>query len=173
MNGIGIVRERQPEGGQEDRTGPGAGGAGPDRLLYGLDGGTWFWPWECGQAKDRRYCGLPGERMGTADLGLPPADLAGVAPPCARWTCLQLDLHDILFVYLNRRYSHLKSVRLCANLLVRSLYTSDLCFNPGEGYTPRPALTLHVGCSNPITATRFSAQERLCHLVKMPVPCYL
>ncbi|XP_036890386.1 WD repeat-containing protein 90 isoform X1 [Sturnira hondurensis] len=57
-------------------------------------------------------------------------DLAGVAPPGARWTCLQLDLHDILLVYLNRCYSHLKSVRLCANLLVRSLYTSDLCFDP-------------------------------------------
>ncbi|XP_053527570.1 WD repeat-containing protein 90 isoform X4 [Artibeus jamaicensis] len=57
-------------------------------------------------------------------------DLACVAPPGARWTCLQLDLHDILLVYLNRRYSHLKSVRLCANLLVRSLYTSDLCFDP-------------------------------------------
>ncbi|ELK28424.1 WD repeat-containing protein 90, partial [Myotis davidii] len=57
-------------------------------------------------------------------------DLAGAAPPGARWTCLQLDLHDILLVYLNRRYSHLKSVRLCASLLVRSLYTSDLCFDP-------------------------------------------
>ncbi|VTJ61782.1 Hypothetical predicted protein [Marmota monax] len=57
-------------------------------------------------------------------------DLAGVAPPCARWTCLQLDLCDILSVYLSRRYGHLKSVRLCANLLVRNLYTSDLCFDP-------------------------------------------
>ncbi|XP_045705221.1 WD repeat-containing protein 90 isoform X2 [Phyllostomus hastatus] len=57
-------------------------------------------------------------------------DLTGVAPLGARWTCLQLDLHDILLVYLNRCYSHLKSVRLCANLLVRSLYTSDLCFDP-------------------------------------------
>uniref|UniRef100_G1PFR4 WD repeat-containing protein 90 n=1 Tax=Myotis lucifugus TaxID=59463 RepID=G1PFR4_MYOLU len=58
------------------------------------------------------------------------ADLAGAAPPGARWTCLQLDLHDLLLVYLNRRYSHLKSVRLCASLLVRNLYTSDLCFDP-------------------------------------------
>ncbi|XP_045426288.1 WD repeat-containing protein 90 isoform X2 [Pipistrellus kuhlii] len=57
-------------------------------------------------------------------------DLAGVPPPAARWTCLQLDLHAILLVYLNRRYNHLKGVRLCASLLVRSLYTSDLCFDP-------------------------------------------
>ncbi|XP_059935471.1 WD repeat-containing protein 90 isoform X2 [Mesoplodon densirostris] len=54
----------------------------------------------------------------------------GVGSPAARWTCLQLDLHDILLVYLNQRYSHLKSIRLCASLLVRNLYTSDLCFNP-------------------------------------------
>ncbi|XP_047389218.1 WD repeat-containing protein 90 isoform X2 [Sciurus carolinensis] len=56
--------------------------------------------------------------------------LAGVAPLGARWTCLQLDLCDILLVYLSRCYGHLKSVRLCANLLVRNLYTSDLCFDP-------------------------------------------
>uniref|UniRef100_G1QEM5 WD repeat domain 90 n=1 Tax=Myotis lucifugus TaxID=59463 RepID=G1QEM5_MYOLU len=65
-------------------------------------------------------------RKGDAEMG----HLAGAAPPGARWTCLQLDLHDLLLVYLNRRYSHLKSVRLCASLLVRNLYTSDLCFDP-------------------------------------------
>lgn len=107
--------------------------------------------------------------MGTADAGLPPADLAGVAPPGARWTCLQLDLHDILLVYLNRRYNHLKGVRLCASLLVRSLYTSDLCFDPGEGRAPRPALSFQVGCSTPIPPPRCSAQERPWHLMKVPL----
>ncbi|XP_041603011.1 WD repeat-containing protein 90 isoform X3 [Vulpes lagopus] len=53
-----------------------------------------------------------------------------VGPSDARWTCLQLDLRDILLVYVNRRYGHLKSVKLCASLLVKSLYTSDLCFDP-------------------------------------------
>ncbi|XP_073915856.1 WD repeat-containing protein 90 isoform X2 [Castor canadensis] len=62
-------------------------------------------------------------------------DLAGVAPPDARWTCLQLDLHDILLIYLSRHYGHLKSVRLCASLLVRNLYTSDLCFDPAVTVT--------------------------------------
>ncbi|XP_063573219.1 WD repeat-containing protein 90 isoform X7 [Pongo abelii] len=57
-------------------------------------------------------------------------DLVGLAPSRARWTCLQLDLQDILLVYLNRCYGHLKSIRLCASLLVRNLYTSDLCFEP-------------------------------------------
>ncbi|XP_030654477.1 WD repeat-containing protein 90 isoform X3 [Nomascus leucogenys] len=60
----------------------------------------------------------------------PQRDLVGSAPPGARWTCLQLDLQDVLLVYLNRCYGHLKSVRLCASLLVRNLYTSDLCFEP-------------------------------------------
>ncbi|XP_047569203.1 WD repeat-containing protein 90 isoform X2 [Lutra lutra] len=55
---------------------------------------------------------------------------AGVAPSGTRWTYLQLDLRDVLLLYLNRRYGHLKSVRLCASLLVKTLYTSDLCFDP-------------------------------------------
>ncbi|XP_006894964.1 PREDICTED: WD repeat-containing protein 90 [Elephantulus edwardii] len=57
-------------------------------------------------------------------------DPAGTARHGSHWTCLHLDLQDILLVYLNRRYGHLKSVRLCASLLVRNLYTSDLCFDP-------------------------------------------
>ncbi|XP_023567203.1 WD repeat-containing protein 90 isoform X2 [Octodon degus] len=59
----------------------------------------------------------------------------GTAPPCARWTVLQLDLHDILLVYLSRYYGHLKSIRLCANLLVKNLYTSDLSFDPAVTVT--------------------------------------
>ncbi|XP_023044994.1 WD repeat-containing protein 90 isoform X2 [Piliocolobus tephrosceles] len=66
----------------------------------------------------------------------PQRDLVGLVPHGARWTCLQLDLQDILLVYLNRRYGHLKSVRLCASLLVRNLYTSDLCFEPAISGAP-------------------------------------
>uniref|UniRef100_A0A8C7BAU2 WD repeat-containing protein 90 n=1 Tax=Neovison vison TaxID=452646 RepID=A0A8C7BAU2_NEOVI len=65
-----------------------------------------------------------------ADPSSRSSEPAGVAPSGPRWTCLQLDLRDILLLYLNRRYSHLKSVRLCASQLVKSLYTSDLCFEP-------------------------------------------
>lgn len=132
-----------------------------------------FWLWKWGQAKNRRRCGLASKRV-VADLGWPSADLAGVAPPGARWTCLQLDLHDILLVYLNLHYSHLKRVRLCSSLLVRSLYTSDLCFDPGEGFTLRPVLSLQVGCSNSIPSPpEFSAQEGSWHLMKMRRPCHL
>uniref|UniRef100_F7DUM3 WD repeat-containing protein 90 n=1 Tax=Ornithorhynchus anatinus TaxID=9258 RepID=F7DUM3_ORNAN len=50
-----------------------------------------------------------------------------------RWTCLQLDLNLTLALFLNRHYSHLKSIKLCANLLVKNLFTSDLLFDPGAG----------------------------------------
>ncbi|XP_068121033.1 WD repeat-containing protein 90-like [Hyperolius riggenbachi] len=56
--------------------------------------------------------------------------LVGPAPSGSRWTCLMLDLQYILSVYLSRRYSHLRNVRLCSNLLVKNLMTSDLIFNP-------------------------------------------
>uniref|UniRef100_H0WS08 WD repeat-containing protein 90 n=1 Tax=Otolemur garnettii TaxID=30611 RepID=H0WS08_OTOGA len=62
-------------------------------------------------------------------------DLSGVAPAGTRWTFLQLNLPDILLLYLNHSYSHLKSIRLCASLLVRNLYTSDLCFDPAASVT--------------------------------------
>ncbi|XP_062041569.1 WD repeat-containing protein 90 [Lepus europaeus] len=54
----------------------------------------------------------------------------GAAGAGARWTCLQLDLRDTLLLHGRRRYGHLRGVRLCASLLVRNLYTSDLCFDP-------------------------------------------
>lgn len=57
-----------------------------------------------------------------------------------RWTCLVLDLRSILSLYLNRRYSHLKSIKLCANLLVKNLCTSDLVFDPGEELRPQGGL---------------------------------
>lgn len=88
--------------------------------------------------------------MAGADLGMSLAHLPGVAFPGARWTCLQLDLHDILLVYLHRCYSHLKGVRLCASMLVRSLYTSDLSFDPGEGHS---SVSLQRTCFRSLGAT--------------------
>uniref|UniRef100_A0A8C6VLB6 WD repeat domain 90 n=1 Tax=Naja naja TaxID=35670 RepID=A0A8C6VLB6_NAJNA len=57
-------------------------------------------------------------------------NLVGLAPSNVRWTCLILDLRHVLGLYLNRTYSHLKSVKLCSNLLVKNLFTSDLLFDP-------------------------------------------
>uniref|UniRef100_A0A9J8DAD8 WD repeat domain 90 n=1 Tax=Cyprinus carpio carpio TaxID=630221 RepID=A0A9J8DAD8_CYPCA len=56
--------------------------------------------------------------------------LVGPAPPSTRWTCLTMDLHYVLSVYLNRTHSHLKSIKLCANMSVKNIITSDLLFDP-------------------------------------------
>ncbi|KAM9372410.1 WD repeat-containing protein 90 [Phaethornis superciliosus] len=60
---------------------------------------------------------------------------AGAAPVDTRWTCLVLDLPSILSLYLSRRYSHLKGVKLCSSLLVKNLCTSDLLFEPGVTFS--------------------------------------
>ena len=55
----------------------------------------------------------------------------GPAPASTRWTVLCLDFQYILSMYLNRRYSYMKSIKLCANMLVKNIYTSDLDYEPG------------------------------------------
>ncbi|XP_041262484.1 WD repeat-containing protein 90 isoform X5 [Onychostruthus taczanowskii] len=81
---------------------------------------TWLqFPFVCGAASE-----------GKARRGVP-----GAAPADVRWTCLVLDLPSILALYLSRRYSHLRGVKLCCNLLVRNLCTSDLLFEPGVTFT--------------------------------------
>ncbi|KAL7979088.1 hypothetical protein Chor_015112 [Crotalus horridus] len=52
-------------------------------------------------------------------------DLVGLAPSNVRWTCLMLGLRHVLGLYLNRTYSHLKSVKLCSNMLVKNLFPSN------------------------------------------------
>ncbi|KAK0687682.1 WDR90 protein, partial [Pygoscelis papua] len=88
---------------------------------------TWLqFPFVCGAAK-----GSASDRAArTSRRGL-----VGAAPADVRWTCLVLDLHSILSLYLNRRYGHLKSVKLCSNLLVKNLCTSDLVFDPGVTFS--------------------------------------
>ncbi|XP_039416096.1 WD repeat-containing protein 90 isoform X3 [Corvus cornix cornix] len=81
---------------------------------------TWLqFPFVCGAANG-----------GTARRGA-----TGAAPADVRWTCLVLDLPSILGLYLNRRYSHLRGVKLCSNLLVKNLCTSDLLFEPGVTFS--------------------------------------
>uniref|UniRef100_A0A7N6B9P4 WD repeat-containing protein 90 n=1 Tax=Anabas testudineus TaxID=64144 RepID=A0A7N6B9P4_ANATE len=64
--------------------------------------------------------------------------LVGPAPTSVRWTCLMLDLQYTLTVYLNRCYSHLKSIKLCANMSVKNMFTSDLLLDPGESQRSMP-----------------------------------
>ncbi|TSL82524.1 WD repeat-containing protein 90 [Bagarius yarrelli] len=57
------------------------------------------------------------------------------APVGARWTCLMMDLRSVLSVYLNRTHNHLKSVKLCANMAVKNLVTSDLLLDPSLSFS--------------------------------------
>ncbi|XP_074519833.1 WD repeat-containing protein 90 [Halichoeres trimaculatus] len=87
---------------------------------------TWLqFPFLCGAAKDSVY----ESTAKSARHGL-----VGPAPSSVRWTCLMLDLQYILSIYLNRRYCHLKSVKLCANMAVKNMFTSDLLLDPGVSF---------------------------------------
>ncbi|XP_051789984.1 WD repeat-containing protein 90 isoform X2 [Erpetoichthys calabaricus] len=84
---------------------------------------TWLqFPFVCGAAKDSVY----DHTSKTAKQ-----DLVGPAPSGVRWTCLMMDLRYTLSIYLNRHYSHLKSIKFCSSLLVKNAFTSDLVCDPG------------------------------------------
>uniref|UniRef100_A0A3P8PJE8 WD repeat domain 90 n=1 Tax=Astatotilapia calliptera TaxID=8154 RepID=A0A3P8PJE8_ASTCA len=61
--------------------------------------------------------------------------LVGPAPTSVRWTCLMLDLQLTLSDYLSRSYSHLKNIKLCANMTVKNMFTSDLLLDPGVSFS--------------------------------------
>jgi len=58
-------------------------------------------------------------------------ETVGPAPISTQWTVLCLDLQEILNTYLNRRYAYIKSMKLCANLMIKNLFTSDTYYIPG------------------------------------------
>ncbi|XP_016417962.1 WD repeat-containing protein 90-like [Sinocyclocheilus rhinocerous] len=88
---------------------------------------TWLqFPFLCGAA----HGSVSENTACTAKQGL-----VGPAPPSTRWTCLTMDLRYVLSVYLNRTHSHLKSVKLCANMSVKNIITSDLLFDPGLSFS--------------------------------------
>lgn len=61
--------------------------------------------------------------------------LMGAAPPSVRWTFLMLDLEHMLSIYLKHCYHSLKSIKLCANMAVKNMFTSDLLLDPGDTVT--------------------------------------
>ncbi|XP_045924452.1 WD repeat-containing protein 90 [Micropterus dolomieu] len=88
---------------------------------------TWLqFPFLCGAAKDSVY----ESTAKSARHGL-----VGPAPISVRWTCLMLDLQYTVSVYLNRCYSHVKSIKLCANMTVKNMFTSDLLLDPGVSFS--------------------------------------
>uniref|UniRef100_A0A3Q3VM96 Uncharacterized protein n=1 Tax=Mola mola TaxID=94237 RepID=A0A3Q3VM96_MOLML len=82
---------------------------------------TWLQlPFLCEAAKDSVYEGTTKSAK----------RLVGPAPATVRWTCLMLDLQDTLSVYLKQCYCHMKSIKLCANMTVKNMFTTDLLLDP-------------------------------------------
>ena len=57
--------------------------------------------------------------------------LVGTTSQTTRWTVLVLDFRYILSVYLNRQYAYMKTMRFCANMFLKGLFTSDIDYMPG------------------------------------------
>ncbi|EDV28238.1 uncharacterized protein TRIADDRAFT_20616 [Trichoplax adhaerens] len=67
----------------------------------------------------------------------PANDQPDTAPSATRWTVLLLDMSYVLSAYLNYKYAYLKSIRLCANMYVKGIFTSDMEYEPGTFSTSR------------------------------------
>lgn len=50
----------------------------------------------------------------------------------ASWTFVALNLKEILSKYLSNTFSYLKNIKLCANILVKNVFTSDIEYSPVE-----------------------------------------
>ena len=51
-----------------------------------------------------------------------------------------IDLQSTLTKYVQRHFLYLKSVKLCANVLVKNMFTSDILFDPTLPQNPRHRL---------------------------------
>ena len=58
-------------------------------------------------------------------------DLSGPAPPITKWTILCIDLINLTQTYSSRTYQAVRGYKLCANILVKNVITSDLLYEPG------------------------------------------
>lgn len=47
-----------------------------------------------------------------------------------QWTVLLFNFPNLLRKYVNREYSHIKSIKLCANMLVKNVFTTSKPYNP-------------------------------------------
>ena len=61
-------------------------------------------------------------------------DLSGSAPPITKWTILCIDLIHLLQTYSSRTYHSVRGFKLCANILVKNVITSDLLYEPGVNH---------------------------------------
>ena len=58
-------------------------------------------------------------------------DLTGSAPPITKWTILCIDLISLTQSYSSRTFQSVRGYKLCANMLVKNVITSDLLYEPG------------------------------------------
>jgi hypothetical protein len=58
-------------------------------------------------------------------------DMSGPAPPLTRWTILCIDLTTLLQSYSNRTYHCVRGYKLCANMYIKNVITSDILYEPG------------------------------------------
>ena len=56
--------------------------------------------------------------------------LSQPAPENSRWTFLALDLQAMVFDLFHSHYAHVKTLKLCANMIVKGAYTSDIRYCP-------------------------------------------
>ena len=61
-------------------------------------------------------------------------DLSGAAPPITKWTILCVDLINLTQVYASRTFQCVRGYKLCANLLIKNVVTSDFLYEPGVSH---------------------------------------
>ncbi len=75
------------------------------------------------------------ENAGSIQTGSSTSAPTKPAPEATRWTLLVLDLRAILSTYLHAKFAYLKSIKLCANLLVKNVFSSVHEYSPLAGST--------------------------------------
>ncbi|CAF0967584.1 unnamed protein product [Brachionus calyciflorus] len=58
-------------------------------------------------------------------------DSTGLAPPITKWTIFCIDLIDLVQSYSNRNFNSVRGLKICSNLLIKNVITSDILYEPG------------------------------------------
>lgn len=71
-------------------------------------------------------------RHGQSESGVIGGGRVSSSKNIGKWTFLCIDLREILSRYLSCSYSHTRNIKLCANILVKNAFTSNLEYSPLE-----------------------------------------
>ncbi|RNA21555.1 WD repeat-containing 90 [Brachionus plicatilis] len=58
-------------------------------------------------------------------------DWSGLAPPVTKWTIFCVDLINLVHSYSNRSYSCVRGLKICSNLFIKNVITTDIMYEPG------------------------------------------